>query len=192
MGSGEAIGEMRAQTAAQEAIRSPLLENVSIAGAKGVLLNITGGMDLAIDEVTLISTIIQEEAGEEAEIIFGAVHDPALEGRVRVTVIATGFESGVGEDVIRPDFRRSSQQPPQYQQQHASQRQAQPAARQTQQPAVRQPASMPQPVREPMPARVAAVAGGGSVPVARFPERLVTRDNVGELDIPTFIRREAE
>jgi cell division protein FtsZ len=205
MGSGYGTGEHRAQAAAQEAIRSPLLDNISIAGAKGVLLNITGGMDLAIDEVTQISTIIQEEAGEEAEIIFGAVHDPALEGQVRVTVIATGFESG-DDDVIRPDFRRSTQQPqqqqqnqhhqqnqlhqhlqqqhqPQPQHQHVQQRQQQAQAR-------HQPQSVPQPVREPMPARVAAVGGGGSVPAGRYVERLVTRDNMGELDIPTFIRRQ--
>jgi cell division protein FtsZ len=199
MGSGVGEGEHRAQTAAQEAIRSPLLDNVSIQGAQGVLLNITGGMDLAIDEVTQISTIIQEEAGEDAEIIFGAVHDPALEGKVRVTVIATGFESGESVDqgqVIRPDFRRQSQQTQQQQpvqsqnppqsvpHPHAPQRQHhQPAPRQYAQP-------VPQPVREPIPARVAAVAGGGSTSVGRFTERLVTRDHLGELDIPTFIRRQ--
>jgi cell division protein FtsZ len=78
MGSGFGEGDNRAQEAAQEAISSPLLDDVSIAGARGVLINITGGMDLAIDEVTQISSIIQEEAGDEAEIIFGAVHDPEL------------------------------------------------------------------------------------------------------------------
>jgi cell division protein FtsZ len=78
--------------AAQEAISSPLLDNVTIEGAGGVLINITGGMDLTIDEVTTIASIIQEAAGDEAEIIFGAVHDPTLEGDVRVTVIATGLE----------------------------------------------------------------------------------------------------
>ena len=77
--------------AAQEAISSPLLDNISIQGAAGVLINITGGMDLAIDEVTTISQIIQDAAGEDAEIIFGAVHDPQMMEEVRVTVIATGF-----------------------------------------------------------------------------------------------------
>ena len=75
MGSGFGEGESRAQEAAQEAISSPLLDNVSIQGARGVLLNITGGTDLGIDEVTEICEIINEEAGEEAEIIFGAVED---------------------------------------------------------------------------------------------------------------------
>ena len=92
MGSGFGEGDNRAQEAAQEAVSSPLLDDVSIHGALGVLINITGGMDLAIDEVHQISTIIQKEAGDEAEIIFGAVHDPELEGQIRVTVIATGFD----------------------------------------------------------------------------------------------------
>jgi cell division protein FtsZ len=91
MGTGEATGENRAVEAAQQAICSPLLDNVSINGATGVLVNISGGLDLAIDEVTTINSIVQEAAGEEAEMIFGAVHDPELEGRIRVTVIATGF-----------------------------------------------------------------------------------------------------
>jgi cell division protein FtsZ len=111
MGSGFGEGDNRAQEAAQEAISSPLLADVSIAGAKGVLINITGGMDLAIDEVQLISTIILEEAGDEAEIIFGAVHDPELEGKIRVTVIATGFDPTPDDNVIPGNFRRSRSQP---------------------------------------------------------------------------------
>ena len=81
MGTGYGSGENRSVEAAQEAISSPLLDNISIQGAAGVLINITGGMDLAIDEVTTISSIIQEAAGEEAEIIFGAVHDSHLRRR---------------------------------------------------------------------------------------------------------------
>ena len=109
MGTGYGEGENRAVDAAQEAISSPLLDNVSISGAQGVLINITGGMDLTIDEVTTIASIIQEAAGEEAEIIFGAVHAPDREGEVRVTVIATGLiqdEERVN-GVIRPGFGRS-------------------------------------------------------------------------------------
>src|SRR2546422_535164 len=78
--------------AAQQAISSPLLDNISIAGATGVLINITGGDDLTLGEVTQISEAIHDAAGDEAEIIFGAVNDPAMHGEVRVTVIATGFE----------------------------------------------------------------------------------------------------
>ncbi len=106
MGSGVGRGETRAVDAAQEAVASPLLDNISIRGAKGVLINITGGMDLAIDEVTEISTMIQQEAGDEAEIIFGAVHDPSMEEEVRVTLIATGFETESERSgrVLRPTF----------------------------------------------------------------------------------------
>jgi cell division protein FtsZ len=92
MGSGVGRGENRALEAAQQAISSPLLDNVSIAGASGVLLNVTGGNDLTLGEATHISEIIHDAAGDEAEIIFGAAIDPALEGELRVTVIATGFD----------------------------------------------------------------------------------------------------
>jgi cell division protein FtsZ len=102
--------------AAQEAISSPLLDNISIQGAAGVLINITGGMDLAIDEVTTISSIIQEAAGDDAEIIFGAVHDSSMEGAVRVTVIATGFDKADAilervDNVIRPNFAAKRPEP---------------------------------------------------------------------------------
>lgn len=177
MGTGFGEGENRAQEAAQEAISSPLLDDISIAGARGVLINITGGMDLAIDEVTQISSIIQEEAGDEAEIIFGAVHDPELEGQIRVTVIATGFDSAEEEMVLRPDFRRQRPQP-------QPQQKAEPVA---------QHASQPQITQEEV--RVAAVGGGRAEPVLplnRFPERTVTREQLSELDIPTFIRRQMD
>jgi len=92
MGTGIGRGEDRALEAAQQAISSPLLDDVSIAGSTGVLVNITGGEDLTLGEVNQISEIIHDAAGDEAEIIFGAVHDPAMAGEVRVTVIATGFD----------------------------------------------------------------------------------------------------
>ncbi|MGQ9693279.1 MAG: cell division protein FtsZ [Thermodesulfobacteriota bacterium] len=91
MGTGVANGENRAMEAAQKAISSPLLEDITIAGARGILINITGGPDLTLYEVNEASTLIQEEAHEEANIIFGAVIDENLCGEVRVTVIATGF-----------------------------------------------------------------------------------------------------
>ena len=108
MGSGFGRGEDRALKAAQDAITSPLLDNISIFGAKGVLINITGGSDLTIDEVTDISTMIAEETGDEAEIIFGTVLDSTMEGEIRVTLIATGFDDRVdrraGSPMIRPSF----------------------------------------------------------------------------------------
>jgi len=92
MGTGIGRGDNRAMEAAQQAISSPLLDNVSIAGAMGVLVNITGGADLTLGEVHQINEIIHDAVGDEAEIIFGAVHEPAMQGEIRVTVIATGFD----------------------------------------------------------------------------------------------------
>ena len=92
MGTGIGRGDNRAMEAAQQAISSPLLDNVSIAGANGVLINITGGNDLTLGEATTINDIIHDAVGDEAEIIFGAATDPSMQGEVRVTVIATGFD----------------------------------------------------------------------------------------------------
>lgn len=105
MGTGEATGESRAVEAAQQAICSPLLDSVSINGATGVLVNISGGPDLAIDEVTTINSIVQEAAGDDAEMIFGAVHEPGLQGKVRVTVIATGFGDDAEEQEPVPTLQ---------------------------------------------------------------------------------------
>lgn len=91
MGSGSARGDNRGQEAALQAISSPLLEEISIKGALGVLINITGSSDLSIHDVHEASSLIQEEAADDANIIFGAVVDENLEDEVRVTVIATGF-----------------------------------------------------------------------------------------------------
>ena len=92
MGSGTATGEMRAAEAAQKAISSPLLDEATVDGAKGILINITGGEDLTLMEVNEASMMVQENAHEDAHIIFGAVIDKQMEGEMRVTVIATGFE----------------------------------------------------------------------------------------------------
>jgi cell division protein FtsZ len=92
MGTGIASGENRAQLAATAAISSPLLEDASVEGARGVIINVTGGPDLALSEVSDASDIIHNSAHEEANIIFGAVIDPAMEGRIKITVIATGFD----------------------------------------------------------------------------------------------------
>ena len=92
MGTGFAEGEGRALDAAQRAISSPLLEDSSVNGARGVIINVTGGPDLSLMEVGEASAIIQEAAHEDANIIFGAVVDPALTGKVKITVIATGFD----------------------------------------------------------------------------------------------------
>jgi cell division protein FtsZ len=177
MGSGFGTGENRAVEAAQEAISSPLLDNVTIEGAAGVLINITGGMDLTIDEVTTIASIIQEAAGDESEIIFGAVHDPTLEGKVRCTVIATGLEKEdpmQRDNVVRPDFGRRGRAPVT----------VGAGAEQQQQRAVAGGgASGPQ-----MGAGVYAEA----MPFERPRSVPLARQQLTDLDIPTFIRRQMD
>lgn len=97
MGTAMAEGSMRATDAANRAISSPLLEDASVEGARGVIINVTGGPDMSLMEVNEALTIIHEAAHEEANIIFGAVVDPHLVGKVKITVIATGFNH------IRPE-----------------------------------------------------------------------------------------
>ena len=92
MGTGIAQGENRAVEAANRAISSPLLEDASVEGARGVIINVTGGADLSMLEVSEATSIIHGAAHEDANIIFGAVVDGAMEGRVKITVIATGFD----------------------------------------------------------------------------------------------------
>ena len=91
MGTGIGHGEHRAVDAAQKAIASPLLDDTSIDGAKGILINFTGGLDMSIHEVEEAARIVHEAAHDDANIIFGAVIDPAMHDELRITVIATGF-----------------------------------------------------------------------------------------------------
>jgi cell division protein FtsZ len=91
MGTGRASGPNRAVEAAQAAVSSPLLEDVSIAGAEGVLVNITGGRDLTLFEVNEAASVVTNAAGEDANVIFGSVIDPNMDGDLMITVIATGF-----------------------------------------------------------------------------------------------------
>jgi cell division protein FtsZ len=173
MGTGFGRGENRAVEAAQEAISSPLLDNITIQGAAGVLINITGGMDLTIDEVTTIASIIQEAAGEEAEIIFGAVHDPSLENEVRVTAIATGLEpeEPARDNVIRPTFGAMHR---------AAAGAAAQAATGTDH---RTPVQPPRPGQE---------AYRTAAPFPRPPQAPIGRQQLTDLDIPTFIRRQMD
>ena len=104
MGVGRASGENRAEDAAKEAIQSPLLET-SIEGAKGVIINITGGEDLGLHEVNTAAELVQRSVDPEANIIFGTVTDTSMEDEIQITVIATGFEknepiSSIGVDNI--------------------------------------------------------------------------------------------
>lgn len=101
MGTGVASGEGRSIDAATKAIASPLLEDVSIKGATGILINITGGPDMTLHEISEASKIIQSEAHDDANILFGAVIDESLKGTMRVTVIATGFNKPL-QRIARP------------------------------------------------------------------------------------------
>jgi cell division protein FtsZ len=110
MGAGNASGENRAVEAAQKAIASPLLEDISIHGARGVLINITGSHDLSLHEVNEAATLIQEEAHDDANIIFGAVIDERMGDEIRITVIATGFGDAQRE-AKKPGFSLKEREP---------------------------------------------------------------------------------
>ncbi len=106
MGTGTASGDNRAVDAAQKAISSPLLEDISIEGAKGLLINVTGSSSMTLNEVNEASVLIQKEAHEDANIIFGAVIDEQMDEEIRVTVIATGF--GRMEERMLPHLKKVS------------------------------------------------------------------------------------
>ena len=107
MGTGIAAGEERAALAAQQAISSPLLDNASLAGAQGVLVNITGGENITLHEIDEATSIILEEAGESANIIVGAVIDPNMKDEIQVTVISTGFNTVNMETEINKHIEKS-------------------------------------------------------------------------------------
>src|ERR1700734_935656 len=102
MGTGEAEGEDRAKRAAEAAINNPLLEETSMAGARGLLINITGGDDLTLFEVDQAVSTVREQVDEEANVLFGSATDPALEGRIRVSVVATGIDGPQYQEQPRP------------------------------------------------------------------------------------------
>jgi len=99
MGTGMAAGENRAVEAAQKAISSPLLEDISIEGARGILINITGGQDMTLNEINEATTLIQKESHEDANIIWGMVIDDKICEEIRITVIATGFGKPVEQSL---------------------------------------------------------------------------------------------
>ena len=103
MGVGRAAGKNKSEEAAKMAISSPLLET-SINGAKGVLVNVTGSMDIGLEEVETAANLVQEAAHPDALIIFGAAFDDTLEDEIRVTVIATGFEEAEGQNMPQKPF----------------------------------------------------------------------------------------
>jgi cell division protein FtsZ len=190
MGTGVAEGEDRAIEAARRAISSPLLEGASVNGARGVIINVTGGPDLSLVEVSSASTIVQEAAHEDANIIFGAVVDPELKGRVKITVIATGFDLAA---VARPVVAQA--QTPVDMTQYAD------AARGR----VEVPPAPPMPIPPVAAPRLsiarrplldlplsAAAAGGAAAGIATDPslDDAVDLDSSVSFDIPAFLRRQ--
>src|SRR5205085_6135784 len=105
MGTGEATGDDRALMAAQNAIQNPLLDEISLKGAKAVLVNVTGGLDMTLLEVDEAANAISEQVDPEANIIFGAAFDPSLDGMIRVSVVATGMD-GASISAIQPTIER--------------------------------------------------------------------------------------
>ncbi len=111
MGTGEASGEDRALMAAQNAIQNPLLDEVSLRGAKAVLVNVTGGPDMTLLEVDEAANAISSEVDPEGNIIFGAAFDPSLEGKIRVSVVATGMDGGVMAAAVETANRSAVSRP---------------------------------------------------------------------------------
>ena len=104
MGTGESEGENRAIAAAEAAIANPLLDEVSLRGARGVLINITGGMDMTLFEVDEAANHIREQVDKNANIIFGSTFDDRMQGKIRVSVVATGIEKGDAQGTIKSPF----------------------------------------------------------------------------------------
>ena len=186
MGTGIMSGENRTIEAAKAAISSPLLEGASVRGARGVIINVSGGHDMSLMEVNEASLLIQEAAHEDANIIFGAVIDPTLDGRVKVTVIATGFDMAM--DAERPSLPAASQTPVdlQHYTAHLKEKVEAPA------PAMdlgrlsiaRRPA-----LDLPAPAQVAAAAGAGGAD-AQANNGDMELEGLTAFDVPAFLRRE--
>jgi cell division protein FtsZ len=184
MGTGVAEGDNKAMDAASRAISSPLLEDASVKGARGVIINVTGGSDLSLIEVSEASAVIQEAAHEDANIIFGAVVDPKMQGKVKITVIATGFD----RVAVEKQTKAATAVTPVDLQQYTAWQQTEKVA-------------------------VAAGGGGGSVsripvsrrPVLEMPAAVAASDPamdtfspgaefepVSPLDVPAFLRRQNE
>jgi cell division protein FtsZ len=188
MGTAMADGPARAMDAAQRAISSPLLEDASVNGARGVIINVTGGGDMSLMEVNEALTVIQEAAHEEANIIFGAVVDPMLDGKIKITVIATGFDLGSG---ARSTPAAAPMQTPVDLQSYTTQTSGRPAAG--------RPSVEPTPARltiarrpavdmPPVPSRMAA-AGAVTAPRTDSAADPAEADANRELDVPAFLRR---
>lgn len=180
MGIGYGRGERRAYDAAMAAINSPLLDNMSVEGATGILINFTGGPDMRLGEINEAATMIMDTAHEDANIIFGSVVNPEMRDVIKVTVIATGFGRNVRQEEIKPTFASRIVTPPLAEQRTRAQ-----------QPIVSQPAEVrTRPTAPEVAPRRSTPAQ--SAPAAaregRHGERVSLIPNETDLDIPTFLR----
>jgi cell division protein FtsZ len=163
MGTGVARGDDRAEEAAEAAVASPLLEDIDLAGARGVLVNITAGMDITIEELETVGNHVKAYASDNATVVVGAVIDPEMSDELRVTVVATG----IGAEK-KPDIQLVSK----------------PVARP--EPVVIEP--RPEPVDEVMTQQSYAAPKGNAVPQPQP----VQRTDADYLDIPAFLRKQAD
>lgn len=176
MGVGRKEGEDRAREAALQAINSPLLEDVSIEGARGVLINITGNTDLGLHEINEAAEVVYDLVSEDANIILGSVIDQDMGGEIMVTVIATGFEQGPVKDQAFGSFGQYPHEQQQGNAQSFSPRQPAPASMSYEQPASERTVA---PATEQV---------GQSAPAAQEPNAF----NMQDLDTPAFLRKRVD
>jgi cell division protein FtsZ len=209
MGSGSASGEGRAREAAEAAVSSPLLEDINLAGAHGILVNVSAGMDLSIGEFQEVGQIVKQFASDDATVVVGTVIDPELTNQVRVTVVATGL--GRPAAVVRPEIRHHREGPLHHREAPAMRAErgerverAEPIATREQLNAREQMAQREQGSRNEPPMRVVRRQPLSSSDYAALDKPTVQRQRaVGDglrpesededlLDIPAFLRRQAD
>ena len=186
MGSGVAKGEDRAEEAAEMAISSPLLEDIDLAGARGVLVNITAGLDMRLDEFETVGNTVKAFASDNATVVIGTSLDPDMADEIRVTVVATGIGTEKKPDITLVAGGKTKVA-------SVAQPQTQPAAP-TQQPAVNKVEEKPAPSLQekpqvtPQPTSSApSSSGAGQQSAAPKADK-----DTGYLDIPAFLRRQAD
>jgi len=162
MGTGIASGENRARDAAEKAIGSPLLEDIDLQGARGILVNVTAGFDLSLGEFSEVGSVIEDFASDNATVVVGTVMDPEMSDELRVTVVATGLGPAGAEEASAP------------------------------QPATEAKVVVDNTAKTERPERQATVASAseGSAVAKPKPEEQLDYDSI--MDIPTFLRRQAD
>lgn len=202
MGTGVGSGENRAVEAANMAISSPLLENVAIDGAQGVLINITSGPDISMNEISDAVSLVQEVVSQNANIIFGCVINNRMSDSIRITVISTGFDQamamGVPEETItqhQPQPQMQTQTPDMQRISYLEERMAKrPVETRSQQPSILERFRTTPPPEDEAPQAKAAAGGGDWTRPANMPSNVNKREisDDDEYDIPTFLRRQPD